>query len=234
MKLGFWSLLIGLVVFVSCTSNIKQKSVADKTSENQEYSGGKAVKALEVIQGSQYTYVRADENGTEKWFAILKANIQVGQTYHYSEAMEMVDFTSKELNKTFDKIYFLNQLMGDQSIEEIHHPKAVAPAEDINIEIVDGQVSLVDLFTKRDEFNGKKVTVTGKVVKVNNDILHKNWIHIQDGSKQSENVNYDLTVTTTESIELNSVVVFEGILSLNRDFGAGYKYDLILEEAILK
>jgi len=221
-------------MFVSCNSNIKQKSAADKTAETQGLNGAIAINVLEVIQGSQYTYVRADENGTEKWFAILKANIQVGKTYHYSEAMEMVDFTSKELNKTFDKIYFLNGLMGDQSMDEIHHPKVVAPSEDINIELADGQVSLADLYTKRDEYEGKKVTVTGKVVKVNNDILNKNWIHIQDGSKQSDNVNYDLTVTTIEKIELNAVVVFEGVLSLNRDFGAGYKYDLILEEAILK
>ena len=78
--------------------------------------------------------------------------------------------------------------------------------------------------------NGKVIKVTGKCIKLNRMIMGRNWVHLQDGSGN----NFDLTVTTTENVELGSIVTLEGTIALNKDFGAGYKYNVILEGATLK
>jgi hypothetical protein len=37
-----------------------------------------------------------------------------------------------------------------------------------------------------------------------------------------------------DNVQLNEVVTFEGVIALDKDFGAGYKYDIILEQGKLK
>jgi len=59
----------------------------------------------------------------------------------------------------------------------------------------------------------------------------KNWIHIRDGSKDAEDNQLDLTISTMDEIAEGSVVVFEGTIATDRDFGSGYKYDIIMEDA---
>lgn len=94
-----------------------------------------------------------------------------------------------------------------------------------------GVVSLNELFSNKDMYAGKTIQVKGHVVKVNNAIMDKNWVHIKenpDGKNQ-----HDLTITTLEKVEVGSVVTFEGVLTTNKDVGAGYFYDIILENASL-
>ena len=62
-------------------------------------------------------------------------------------------------------------------------------------------------------------------------IMNRNWIHIRDSSLKDETM--DLTVTTTENVPMGAVVAFEGVIALNKDFGAGYKYEIIMENAQL-
>ena len=69
-------------------------------------------------------------------------------------------------------------------------------------------------------------------MKVNKSIMEKNWIHLQDGTKDGE--NFDLTITTDEIAEVGDVVTFEGNITLDKDFGSGYKYAAIVEEASVK
>jgi hypothetical protein len=40
-----------------------------------------------------------------------------------------------------------------------------------------------------------------------------------------------LTVTTAVVVKVGDAVLVKGVLSTNRDFGLGYKYDLIIEDA---
>lgn len=89
-----------------------------------------------------------------------------------------------------------------------------------------------DLFAKKEKLNGKKVTVKGKVVKFSPGIMGKNWIHLQDGSgKQGTN---DITVTTDQNAAIGDKIVVTGNLVTNKDFGGGYKYEVIIEEATVK
>ena len=57
--------------------------------------------------------------------------------------------------------------------------------------------------------------------------MGKNWVHIQDGSGE----DLDLTVTTQESVKIDSVVTFEGVISLNVDLGSGYLFEVMMEKA---
>jgi hypothetical protein len=59
--------------------------------------------------------------------------------------------------------------------------------------------------------------------------MDRNWIHLQDGSKN----DFDLVVTSNSFVAEGAKVTLQGTVALNRDFGAGYRYDLILENGIL-
>ena len=85
------------------------------------------------------------------------------------------------------------------------------------------------LFAQKDKLTGKRIQISGKVVKVNNGIMGKNFFHLQDGSGQAP--SNDLTVTTQEVVKVGDQVTVTGLVTVNRDFGAGYSYPLILEEA---
>lgn len=86
-----------------------------------------------------------------------------------------------------------------------------------------------EIYAKKDNLKGKKVTVRGEVVKFNERIMGKNWLHIRDGSgKQGTN---DLTATTNDTAKVGDKVTVTGVLSVDKDFGGGYKYQIILEEA---
>lgn len=94
----------------------------------------------------------------------------------------------------------------------------------------DAQVKTVaSLYKERAQLQGKQVQVRGKVVKVNNNIMQRNFLHVQDGTG-SEGSN-DLTVTTAQSANVGDEVVVTGTVAVDKDFGAGYVYPLLLEQA---
>ncbi len=78
---------------------------------------------------------------------------------------------------------------------------------------------------------GKKVTVEGKVVKVNNGIMGRNFVHVQDGTGDAKASTNNLVVTSTQTAAVGDKVSISGTVVLNRDFGSGYSYPLIIEEA---
>lgn len=94
-----------------------------------------------------------------------------------------------------------------------------------------GGYTVEELYVKKSELNGKKVAVRGKVVKFNSGIMGRNWIHLQDGSgKQGTN---DITLTTNQSVKVGDTILATGNLAINKDFGGGYNYEVIVEEATL-
>jgi hypothetical protein len=191
----------------------------------------------EVLQATAYTYLKIKENDTESWIAIPKRESEVGETVSFVQGLEMKDFPSKDLDRTFASVYFVNGVSNQapgaeedtQTALMSHHQKPAAEKLDITIEPVTGGLSLADLFANRDEHADKAVTVKGKVTKVNRAIMGKNWIHLQDGTGDA--TNYDLTITTQDEVNVDDVVAFTGTITLNKDFGAGYKYDIIMEDA---
>jgi hypothetical protein len=96
-----------------------------------------------------------------------------------------------------------------------------------------GGTTIKDVWAQRKALSGKTVTVRGKVVKVNNGILDRNWLHLQDGTGTAADGTNDLTVTTAGEAQIGDVITVTGTLALDRDFTAGYVYPVILENATI-
>jgi hypothetical protein len=180
------------------------------------------------------------ENNKEYWIAINKAEMNVGDELYFEDALQMKGFQSKELERVFDSVLFVQDISSQPILPGQHAQPAIMPSgkqtsdrlEEIEVSPVPGGITIAELYKNRNDYAGKKVIVRGQVVKVNNSIMNRNWVHLQDGTDDSG--NYDLTITTVETLTVGVHATFEGIVALNKDFGAGYSYELIVEEAVQK
>jgi hypothetical protein len=113
------------------------------------------------------------------------------------------------------------------------HPnpsEATASIDLSGIAKAEGGQTVAEVFAGSDQLEGKSVVIRGKVVKVNANIMGKNWLHVRDGSGE-EGTN-DLTITSTGTApEVGDTVLVTGTVALNRDFGMGYQYPVIVEDA---
>ena len=227
---------IGIICF-SCEP--RQGQQVEEAPPQQEVASSHEIKVLEVLQANSYTYVKGEENGSEKWLAIMKSDVEVGKTYYYGDAMEMTNFQSKDLDRTFKSVYFLSHL-SETPLENNAaammapgadpHKKQAITKKDMSIQHEAGETTIANLYDKKETLQSKKVTVKGVVTKYNPGIMNRNWVHIQDGTG-GEN-SFDLTITTQDQVTVGSIAKFEGVVAIDKDFGHGYKYDLILEEAV--
>lgn len=113
------------------------------------------------------------------------------------------------------------------------HPAPVAPAADVDLTGIakaEGGKTVAEVFAEKDALAGQPVTFRGKVVKSNPNIMGKNWLHVRDGS--GEDGTNDLTITTAGDMpNVGDTVLVTGIVTLNKDFGMGYAYDVLIEDA---
>ncbi len=197
----------------------------------------------EILQVSSYTYLFVDESNENKWLAVPYFDVKVGGVYYYKGGMEMVNFNSKELNKTFESVYFISAIY-DNPFEEkktsYKHTSDVDQKKDseqktgnlnFKLEPVEGGISIAELFKNKNQYAGKKIKIKGKVTKFSAQVMRKNWIHLQDGTDY--NNNFDLTLTSNAEVKVGDIIVLEGVVYLDKDFGYGYFYNLIIENAIL-
>lgn len=117
----------------------------------------------------------------------------------------------------------------ETAVTEIKPGKAALEKQDITIEKSEGITTIADLYKDLKKFSGTTIRVKGKVTKVNPNIMNKNWIHIQDGTEFDG--QFDLTLTTDQQFEVGSVVTVEGRIALDKDFGYGYSYKVLLEDS---
>lgn len=100
---------------------------------------------------------------------------------------------------------------------------ASASAADANMKTV------AVLNTSKAALAGQTVSAQGKVVKVNNGIMGRNFLHVQDGTGDAN--SNDLTVTSKQTAVVGDQVTITGKVVVDRDFGAGYTYPLLIEDA---
>lgn len=106
--------------------------------------------------------------------------------------------------------------------------KATLEKQEVSIEKTEGTTTIAELYSDLKKFKGETIRVKGKVTKVNPSIMNKNWIHIQDGSEYKG--QFDLTITSDQEFQIGTVVTVEGKIALDKDFGYGYSYKVLLEE----
>ena len=195
----------------------------------------------EILQTRNYTYLLAEEGEKQQWLAVPKMEATVGEEYFYKGGMEMVDFKSTELDTIFSSVMFLGGVLSQEEFKNQNAEKeivvppgaaeAVAPKEETNITPLVGGVTIKELFGDPDKYAGKTVMIKGKVTKFSDSIMSRNWIHLQDGTDHEG--KFDLVATTDETVEVGSVVVLEGTINIDKDFGYGYFYDVIMEETVV-
>ena len=67
-------------------------------------------KVTETMDSGGYTYVQVDENGQKVWVAVMQTKVKVGDTVEFPDSPPMVNFSSKTLKRTFEKIIFAQGL----------------------------------------------------------------------------------------------------------------------------
>ena len=234
-------------------------------------TGGISGTVIETMNSAGYTYLQVDTGQAKNWIAIPETKLSKGDKVTYSPGMEMVNFHSKSLDRTFPSIVFSPGLTTTEAkggtapatepaaadtfaaaIAKEQQPGspatteaamnasggssgAVAPFAEAKVDKATGEnaYTVAEIFAKAKELDGKTVKIKGKVVKFSPSIMGRNWIHLQDGSGDPLQNTHDLVATSSASPADGEIIVVEGKLAANKDFGAGYSYVAIIEEAVV-
>lgn len=235
----------GCLILALVSANCADKSTRPQTAPAKSVDGSKSFsgKVVETMNAAGYTYVRVDTGKEKLWAAGPQATVKVGDTVSAIEGMPMVNYHSKTLNRDFDVVYFVGSLQSSgtpsvgsdpaAALPEGHPPIGAAAAKpkiDLKgIAKAKGGKTIEEIFAGKAALAGKEVKVRGKVVKYNAMILGKNWLHIQDGTgKEGSN---DLTITTSTETKVGDTVLVTGAVSINKDFGSGYKFAVMMDDA---
>lgn len=234
MKKSIFTATIIILLF-ACQSDEKYEPVSTPSDIH-------TVIVEEVIQTSQYTYLHVKDGDTKPWLAVLKMQAAVGDRYYHKEGLTMTNFKSKELDRTFDEVLFLDNISTTPIIaEDIVDAKKqnsepvstgstiLLEKKEIKIVHDKNDVTIASLFENKAKYLGKTIQMKGQVVKFNSGIMDKNWIHLQDGTEFSK--NFDLTITTSQEVKVGDNITIKGEISLDKDFGYGYFYEVIMENA---
>ena len=195
-------------------------------------------KVVESINAASYTYVQIDTGAAKVWAAAPQFTVKAGDTVALGDAMPMPNYHSKTLNRTFEVVYFSGRATVNGAAA-VTGATAAAPARSLpglavdlsNIARAPGGQTVSEVHSGRAALAGKPVVVRGRVVKFNANIMGRNWLHIRDGSGVEGSNN--LTVTSAGQAKVGDLVVVTGRLAVDKDFGSGYRYALLVEEAKL-
>lgn len=241
------SIIVLVLLLISCGSKPKviQPTSTSTAAESAMSEDPKSIVHKVVIEdflhASRYTYLSVTEDDETYWIAVPRSEVEKGGTYYYQGGVRMHNFKSEEHDRIFETLFLVGgiselpnpgQYAGGQTDIDMHGGKPEIVPQ--SIEPIEGGVTLSQLFAHKDTYGQKVIKVKGQCVKINRNIMGKNWIHLQDGSKGDSDNSLDLTVSTDEDVPLGSIVIFEGKIAIGKDFGSGYRYDIIMEEAVIK
>jgi hypothetical protein len=197
----------------------------------------------ETMDASTYTYMRVKTPKGDLWVATAKTKMAVGDKVVVPLESEMRNFHSPSLNRDFPLIYFVTQVTKEGEARPAlavghgmggEQAAAKGPVTVKPMAPPAGGSSIADLWAKRAAMAGKPATINGTVVKFNGGILGRNWFHVQDGSGKAADGTNDITVTSDAVAKVGDVVTVTGTVVVDKDFGAGYAYKLMLENGKIK
>jgi len=232
--------IVLLLVFVLSVSILfscgeKQQPEAQQMGQmsNEQMNGAvHNVIVEEKIDASNYSYLKVKEKENSYWIAVNKMDINPGEFVIFSKSMEMKNFKSEALDRTFESILFVDDAKKSGSEEQLKAPHQNVTGnkdESINVSAVKDGYTVEQIHKQKSSLEFKTVKVRGKVVKINNGILGWNWVHIQDGT--GKDGTHDLLVTTNQTVEVGKTITAEGKVVKDKDFGSGYFYDVLLENS---
>jgi hypothetical protein len=226
-------------------SNAMEAQVAPPTSSLKG-------KVLERLDAPPYSYLKIKSGQEEMWAAVPKADVAKGAEVTVLNAMPMANFESKTLKRKFDVVFF-GTLEGSTpaapavapagadaspaGMAQQHAKAAQGPSNvgDVKVPKASGADArtVAEVYAQKGALKEKPVSIRGKVVKFNPGIMGKNWVHLQDGSGKADKQDNDITVTTQDMTSVGDTVVVKGTIRVDKDFGAGYAYPVIIEDAKL-
>jgi len=240
------SILSGLAVLLTagllalstgCTESAQQSAAENPALTEPVPAGMLRGTVLETMDSGGYTYVAIETDQEPVWAAGPLTSVKVGDVVLLPEGMLMNQFTSKTLNRVFDRLYFVSAITNlttpptaGASIPPVSKP-AVNDAADVRVAELEAGENIAWVYANKDSLADQSVSLRGKVVKYNSNILGWNFIHIQDGSGDAAERNNDLTVTSKATTAVGDTVVLTGTLVLDKDFGAGYSFPILLDDA---
>jgi hypothetical protein len=199
---------------------------------------------IETVNAAGYTYVHFDTGKEKIWAAAPEFVVEVGETVTISGPMPMPNYHSKTLDRTFELVYFVAGVEVEGAERGAAEPPSGKPswmragrgAADKEVEVdlsgiekAAGGKTVEELYAGKADLAGQEIVVRGRVVKFISGIMGKNWLHLRDGTGAPG--SDDLTVTTDAMVETGSTVLVRGKVAADRDFGSGYEYELIIEDA---
>ena len=204
-----------------------------------------AVKVNEILETSKYLYINVTENEEKFWIATRIMDVVVGETYYFKGGLLKTNYENKEFNRVFEKIYLISGSLvaanhASTSNTSSNNSKSITTQKTIKPKptsvktlsekiIVEGSMSISELVKNANNLEGQTIQISGLCVKSNANIINRNWLHLKDGSKD----DFDLVITTDTFIPEGSIITLKATVTLNKDFGAGYRYDLILENGTI-
>ena len=175
----------------------------------------------EVLAGDGSTLLRIETDAGDRWAAITGEAPALGSRVAIVEAVRLVRHHSKALDRTFEELW-LGRLANDfnslRADVPASYPQAIAP-----------EVAIDAVRRDRAQLGGTSVVVRGVVAKVTRRVLGKDWVHLRDASTGAEGAA--LVVTTTDAVEPGQIVTARGRLAVDAEIGAGYRYDVLLQDA---
>ncbi|MEH6537248.1 MAG: hypothetical protein V7719_12695 [Psychroserpens sp.] len=231
------------------SSGIFSESETPQSDLNVDYNatpfseGLHKVVVNEVLPTTKYVYLNVNEGDKQFWIATGKMEAKVGDTYFYKGGLLKTNFESKEYNRVFETVYLVTNLVAEQhgnttdkvNIGEYSEAKQKRPTKVVIETHADkviqhkGSIKISELVANQKKYEGKTVQLTGTCTKINAGIMNRNWIHLKDGSKD----DFDLVITSDAFVPEGSSITIKALVTLDKDFGAGYHYDLILENGVL-
>ncbi len=235
-------------LFILCLSLASSAALigADKAAppvEGQPASTAFSGRVVETMNAASYTYLLVDTGAKKLWTAALQFEVKVGDLVSVTQALPMPNYHSKSLKRDFDLVYFTGSVaVGGNApgagtprlgLPKDHPPIGSAAARTAldftGIKKPEGGKTVEEIVTGKTGLRGQEVKVRGRVVKYNEMVMGKNWLHIRDGS--GGDGSNDLTVTTATPVKRGDTVLVVGKVSTDRDFGGGYQYSVIIEDA---
>jgi hypothetical protein len=246
-----------LFLVLSLVGSVGTVSMAAESPPSGAERGSIRGTVLEAIDVAGYTYMRLKTGNGEVWAAVQKVAVKRGSDVTIMNVMPMNNFESKTLKRKFDIIFFGNigpataaaaespqfasghggsvDRRAQEGVAAPHASLGNAPVGTGEIKVKKaegpGGKTVSEICVAKASLKEVSVAVRGKVVKYNPGIMGKNWIHLRDGSGSNEKKDNDITVTTSDSAAVGDVILVKGRVRLDRDFGSGYVYPVIIEDA---
>ncbi|MCW9064753.1 MAG: GW dipeptide domain-containing protein, partial [Ignavibacteriaceae bacterium] len=220
---AIYLILISAVILFSCKSEQNQDVNEEDVQKSEPHIG----KVIDKIPAKGYTYLQVSENKNDYWIAVPTMEIEIGETVYFSRFMVMEDFSSENIDKSFDEILFVEDARKSPTPDEmknIHSGATSTEKQDIKVEPLKDGITVKQLYGDKSTLNGKIVKVKGQVTKFNKQIMKRNWIHIQDGTGDEN--EFDLVITSNTDVQVGDIIIAEGKVAVDKDFGAGYFFPI--------